>query len=115
MEKSGREIQPAAMRWWKINQLRKCIKDQETIQKGSISMGTLTSLIFFFEVPKGFDDIQMVYDGTKGGLNAALWAPCFPLPTVDSFLHSVGPGNYMSDNDVGEMFLNFVLHASIQE
>jgi hypothetical protein len=101
-------------------------KDQETIQKvvekllvardkGYISMGTVKSLIFFFDVPKGFDDIRMVYDGTKSGLNAALWAPWFPLPTVDSLLGSVGPGTYMSNNDVGEIFLDFVLHASIQE
>jgi hypothetical protein len=101
-------------------------KDEETNQKvvekllvardkGHISMGTVKLLIFFFDVPKGVNDIRMVYDGTKSGLNAALWAPWFPLPTVDSLLQSVGPGTYMSDNDVGEMFLNFVLHASIQE
>jgi hypothetical protein len=101
-------------------------KDPETIKKvvdklmsarerGYISMGEVKSLIFFFDVPKGLDDIRMVYDGTKSGLNAALWAPWFPLPTVDSLLRSVVPGTYMSDNDVGEMFLNFVLHRSIQE
>jgi hypothetical protein len=43
-----------------------------------------------------------------------LWAPWFPLPTVDSLLRSVEPGTWMADNDVGEMFLNFVLHESIQ-
>jgi hypothetical protein len=101
-------------------------KDPETIKKvvdklmsarerGYISMGEVKSLIFFFDVPKGLDDIRMVYDGTKSGLNAALWAPWFPLPTVDSLLRSVVPGTFMSDNDVGEMFLNFVLHSSIQE
>jgi hypothetical protein len=84
-------------------------------ERGYISMGEVKSLIFFFDVPKGLDDIRMVYDGTKSGLNAALWAPWFPLPTVDSMLRSVVPGTYMSDNDVGEMFLNFVLHSSIQE
>jgi hypothetical protein len=78
-------------------------KDQETIQKVVekllvardkvyISMGTMKLLIFFFDVPKGFDDIRMVYDGTKSRLDAVLWAPWFPLPTVDSLLRSVGPG-----------------------
>jgi hypothetical protein len=43
-----------------------------------------------------------------------LWAPWFPLPTIDSLLRSVEPGTWMADNDVGEMFLNFVLHESIQ-
>jgi hypothetical protein len=84
-------------------------------ERGYISMGEVKSLIFFFDVPKGLDDIRMVYDGTKSGLNAALWAPWFPLPTVNSLLRSVVPGTFMSDNDVGEMFLNFVLHSSIQE
>jgi hypothetical protein len=84
-------------------------------EKGYISMGVVKSLIFFFDVPKGLDDIRMVYDGTKSGLNAELWAPWFPLPTVDLLLQSVEACTYMSDNDVGEMFLNFVLHSSVQE
>jgi hypothetical protein len=84
-------------------------------ERGYISMGEVKSLIFFFDVPKGLNDIRMVYDGTKSGLNAALWAPWLPLPTVDSLLRSVVPGTFMSNNDVGEMFLNFVLHSSIQE
>jgi hypothetical protein len=84
-------------------------------ERGYIAMGDVKSLIFFFDVPKGMDDIRMVYDGTKSGLNDALWAPWFPLPNVESLLRSVVPGTFMSDNDVGEMFLNFVLHSSIQE
>jgi hypothetical protein len=84
-------------------------------EKGYISMGVVKSLIFCFDVPKGLDDIRMVYDGTKSGLNAALWAPWFPLPTADSLLRSVEPGTYMSDNNVGEIVLNFVLHSSVQE
>jgi hypothetical protein len=84
-------------------------------EKGYISMGVVKSLIFFFDVPKGLDDIRMIYDGTKSGLNAGLWAPWFPLPTVDSLLRSVEPGTYMSDNDVGGMFLNCILHSLVQE
>jgi hypothetical protein len=83
-------------------------------EKGYIDIGVVHSLISFFEVPKGLTDIRMVYDGTKSGLNDMLWAPWFPLPTVDSLLRSVEPGTWMADNDVGEMFLNFVLHESIQ-
>lgn len=82
--------------------------------KGYIDIGLVQSLISFFEVPKGLTDIRMVYDGTKSGLNEMLWAPWFPLPTVDSLLRSVEPGTWMSDNDVGEMFLNFILHESVQ-
>jgi hypothetical protein len=83
--------------------------------KGYIDLGVVESLISFFEVPKGMTDIRMVCDGTASGLNDMLWAPWFPLPTIDSLLRSVEPGTWMADNDVGEMFLNFVLHKSIQE
>jgi hypothetical protein len=82
--------------------------------KGCIDLGVVESLISFFEVPKGLTDIRMACDGTASGLNDMLWAPWFPLPTIDSLLRSLEPGTWMVDNDVGEMFLNFVLHESIQ-
>jgi hypothetical protein len=72
------------------------------------------SLTLFFAVPKGEDDIQMVYDGTKLGLNDSIWVPRFPLPTVATLLRDMEPGCYMSDFDIGEMFLNFILHESMQ-
>ena len=50
----------------------------------------------------------------KSGLNDILWAPWFPLPTVESLLRNVEPGTWMADNDVGEMFLNFILHESVE-
>jgi hypothetical protein len=84
-------------------------------EKGYISMGDVKLLIFYFDVPKGMDDIRMVYDGTKSGLNAALCPPWSPLRNVELLLRSVVPGTFMSNNDVGEMFLNFVLHSLIQE
>ena len=42
------------------------------------------AIMFMFHVPKGQDDIRMVYDGSKSGLNKTLWAPWFALPTVDT-------------------------------
>lgn len=54
--------------------------------QGYIDRGVVYSLISFFEVPKGLTDIRMVYDNTKSGLNKVLWAPWFPLPTIDSLL-----------------------------
>jgi hypothetical protein len=74
----------------------------------------IQSLISFFAVPKGEDDVRMVYDGTKSGLNDCIWVPRFPLPTVGTHLRAVEPGTFMGDMDVGEMFLNFVLHESMQ-
>ena len=44
----------------------------------------IESLMFFFHVPKGEDDIIMVYDGTKSSLNKRLYAPWFALPTNDT-------------------------------
>jgi hypothetical protein len=79
-----------------------------------IEKGPIESLTSFFAVPKGMDDIRMVYDGTKSGLNDVIWVPRFPLPTVDTLLRAVDVGTYMSDMDIGEMFLNFVLHESMQ-
>jgi hypothetical protein len=82
--------------------------------KGYIDLGLVESLISFFEVPKGLTDIRMVYDGTKSRLNESLWALWFPLPTLESLLWSVEPGTWMADNGVREMFLNFILHESVQ-
>jgi hypothetical protein len=59
----------------------------------------VTSLMSFFSVPKEENDIRMVYDETKSGLNSILWAPWFPLPTIEMHLCSVVPGTYMGDID----------------
>jgi hypothetical protein len=44
-----------------------------------------------------------------------LWVPSFPLHTVKSLLRAVHPQTWMADTDLGEMFLNFVLHESLRE
>ncbi len=69
--------------------------------RGYICKGPVFSLTSFFAVPKGDDDIRMVYDGTKSGLNGSLWAPWFPLPTVATHLRAMLPGYYMADIDIG--------------
>ena len=74
----------------------------------------IKSLTSFFSVPKGEDDIRMVYDGTKSGLNAALFAPWFGLGNVTSMLRAVESRTWSADNDFGEMFLNFWLHPSLR-
>jgi hypothetical protein len=61
-------------------------------EKGYIDLGLVYLLISFFEVPKGLTDIWMVYDGTKSGLDEVLWAPWFPLPTIDSFITVIQGG-----------------------
>jgi hypothetical protein len=84
-------------------------------QRRYIADGPIKMLTSFFAVTKGLDNIQMVYyDGTKSGLNDAIWAPRFLLPMVDTLLRAVDTGTYMSNMDIGKMFLNFVLHESMQ-
>ena len=41
------------------------------------SGATIKSYIKYFAVPKGEDDIRMVYDATANKLNDAVWAPSF--------------------------------------
>ena len=73
------------------------------------------SLMYMFHVPKGADDVRMVYDGSKSGLNEALFAPWFHIHTVDMMCRSLLPGYWCADNDYGEQFLNFNLHPMLQK
>jgi hypothetical protein len=72
------------------------------------------SLTAFFEVEKGDDDIRLVYDGLVSGLNMSIWVPRFFLPTIWTHLCAVDEDTFMADVDIGEMFLNFVLHRQLQ-
>jgi hypothetical protein len=67
-------------------------------------------LTAFFPVEKGDDDIRMVYDGSVSGLYGAMWVPRFVLPAINTHCRAIEEQTFMADVDVGEMFLNFVLH-----
>jgi hypothetical protein len=56
-------------------------------------------------------EMCMVYNGTSCGLNQVLWSPWFALPTGDQMLCTIDVGYWGGDNDYGDMFLNFWLHA----
>ena len=71
--------------------------------------------MFFFYVPKGEDDIRMVYDGTKLGLNKSLYAPWLALPTIDTLAQWVFVGSWCADNNYCDIFLNFPLHPALQK
>jgi hypothetical protein len=83
-------------------------------ERGYISPGMAESLTAFFEVEKGDDDIRLVYDGSVSGFNMSIWVPRFFLPTIRTHLRAVDEDTYMADVDIGEMFLNFVLHRQLQ-
>jgi hypothetical protein len=65
------------------------------------------SNIKYFAVPKGDDDIRMVYDATANKLNEAVWVPTFWLPTIGSLVRAVCSTSWMTDRDMGDMFLNY--------
>ena len=88
----------------KISKLRKY---------GYVALGVVKSVLDVFTVPKA-EDIRPVYNGASSGLNDAIWAPWFGLPTVLSQLRGIQPGTFMGDADVGEMFHNFMLEESLQ-
>ena len=85
----------------------------KVVNRGYMIPCTVKSLTSYFHVKKGDDDIRVVYDGTKSGLNGALWAPTFGLPNVESLLSAVEETTWMSDIDVGDMFLNFQLDVDL--
>lgn len=76
--------------------------------------GRVSNLTDFFDVPKGDEDIRVVYNGTSSGLNEALWAPGFFLPNADSAARLLMFYSFTVDADLGEMFLNFPMDPAIQ-
>lgn len=89
------------------------VVDRRYIER--VDKSAVASLMHMFHVPKGDSDIRMVYDGTRSGLNDALWAPWFALPRVSTMCGTVGAGTWCGDNDYGEMFLNFPMHPELRQ
>jgi len=116
-------LKSAIPKWLVPQQVERVVQVWEAMKKkldkvrrlGYIGPGKVESLTSFFSVPKGENDIRMVYDGTKSGLNDAMWAPWFALPTVESHLWFVTRDSYLGNMDIGDMFHNFVLHEKVQE
>ena len=111
-------------RYWKKQRWPEGDEDQIRMMEKKLSkvrdnrkyleLGHVQSLTGFFAVPKGEDDIRMVYDATKCGLNDALWAPNFALPTVERLLNNASSSTWFGDIDLGEMFLNYPLDPRIR-
>jgi hypothetical protein len=56
----------------KLQVIKKLSKARE---RGYIAPGLVGSLTAFFAVPKGKDNIRLVYDGPVSGLNLSIWVP----------------------------------------
>lgn len=82
--------------------------------KRYIKPGDVQNLTNYFAVPKGDSDIRMVYDASKSGLNDCIWVPSFTLPGAEALVDVMDSHSVMMDLDLGEMFLNFPMHPSIQ-
>jgi hypothetical protein len=103
------EISDPAVREVVRSKIKKVIRRRYMV---STTEEFLKSLIKYFNVPKGEKDVRIVYDATASGLNNAVWAPPFWLPTIDSLLRALDGDAWMTDRDIGDMFLNFPLHDS---
>jgi len=94
-----------------LSKVIKALKRQYLVP---IAEKRLKSCIDYFAVDKAGSDIRVVFNGTSCGLNEAVWAPNFWLPTADTMSRSIGYNYKFVDIDLGEMFLNFPLHPSLQ-
>ena len=77
----------------------------------------------FFPIPQSWkiegskhvpDDIIMIYDATRSGLNKAVWVPWFSIRKVVVYLSSVVAVTYIADCDVGDIHFNFILEPQIR-
>jgi hypothetical protein len=97
----------------KVEQVKS--KLNKVINRRYISPEEMVNVTSYFDVPKGDDDIRMVYDFTASKLNDALWAPNFWLPTISNVLDCTTHSSWFGDVDAGEMFLNFPLDRSMRK
>jgi hypothetical protein len=87
---------------------------EKLIRRGYIGIGKCTTTVPRFPVPKGEDDIRVVWDLAKNGLNETMFTPTFFLATMPTYLRRIQPGFYGGDFDIGEQFHNYVLHQKEQ-
>jgi hypothetical protein len=96
--------------------VREMVKDKilKVVRRRYLVSGTKVKLLIkYFAVPKGDDNIRLVYDATANRLNECVWVPTFWLPTIDTLIRALDRDSWMTDRDVGDMFLNFQLHESV--
>ena len=74
----------------------------------------IKSYIDYFGVPKGEDDVRVVFNGTSCGINDAVQASNFWMPNASSMLRIISYNYQSVDIDLDDMFHNFPLHPSLQ-
>ncbi len=73
----------------------------------------IKSLIKYFAVLKGKDNVRMVYDATANKLNDFVGVPMFWLPKIDLLVRAMNKHSWMTDRNIGDMFLNYQLHRLV--
>jgi hypothetical protein len=89
-------------------------KIEKFLDRRYIVTGKVTHLTFLFAVPKGDDDIRIVWDSTGNGVNETLWTPSFGIPSVKALTGYIVAGTFMGDFDIGECWHNFMVHPRDQ-
>jgi hypothetical protein len=89
-------------------------KLDKLLERDYIRKGKVQGYIDYFDVPKGAEDIRVVYHGTKSGLNAQLWAPRCHMPTGTTAINVMAFNTWLTDSDIGEMFPNFTMDPRIR-
>lgn len=90
-------------------------KIQTMLSKSYLEVGFVRTSLHYFSVPKGEDDIRVVFDGTSCGLNEALWSPNFFLPTSRNASEMLSFDTWMSDADFGEFFHNLFADERVRK
>jgi hypothetical protein len=86
----------------------------KVLERQYIRKDPVKALIDYFDVPKGPDDIRVVYQGSNSGLNAQLWTPRFYMPNGSAAMNAMSFETYLTDSDVGEMFPNFPMDPKLR-
>jgi hypothetical protein len=89
-------------------------KIEKFFDRRYIVVGDVTHLTFLFAVPKGDDDICIVWDSSGNGVNESLWTPGFGIPSVKALTGYIVAGTFMGDFDIGECWHNFMVHPRDQ-
>lgn len=109
-----RQRRSKPLRMDRVQQVMVAAKLEAMVTRSYLEPGFVSNTLHFFAVPKGDDDIRVVFDGTSSGLNETLWAPNFFLPSARSASMTLSFATWMSDMDFGEMFHNFHMDPRIR-
>ena len=85
------------------------------VKRSYLEEGHVASVVDYFPVQKGDSDIRVVFDGSSCGLNKALWAPNFYLPSAGAAVMLLTFSTWMADMDFGEMFHNFPMEDRLRK